>query len=170
MRRVIWNTFRVLVVLAVLIAITVFLVGRDNMLETALGPVQRTDVVFAILELPERPNTYLICPVDYCGTPPARISPVFDLPASDLRARWEQMMKREPRVILNGATPDGLQFDYVQRSAVFRFPDTITIRFIPLGNDRSTLAIYSRSHYGHSDLGVNRDRIERWLAQIPQPR
>jgi len=63
-----------------------------------------------------------------------------------------------------------LRFDLVQRSALFRFPDTVSIEVIPLGDSRSTLAIYSRSTYGYSDLGVNRKRIERWLARLAETR
>jgi uncharacterized protein (DUF1499 family) len=31
---------------------------------------------------------------------------------------------------------------------------------------QATLAIYSRSLIGHGDFGVNRARIERWLAAL----
>ena len=46
------------------------------------------------------------------------------------------------------------------------FPDTIQVDFLSLGENRSTLAIYSRSKYGYSDLGTNRARIERWLSRL----
>ena len=55
---------------------------------------------------------------------------------------------------------------YVQRSLVFRFPDTIWIQVLPLDANRSTLAIYSRSAYGRYDFGVNRSRVQAWLAAI----
>jgi uncharacterized protein (DUF1499 family) len=39
--------------------------------------------------------------------------------------------------------------------------------------DSSTLIMYSRSVYGRSDLGVNRQRVATWLAalqtKIPSP-
>jgi uncharacterized protein (DUF1499 family) len=37
---------------------------------------------------------------------------------------------------------------------------------VPVGDSRSTLAIYSRSQLGRSDLGVNLARIERWLDKL----
>jgi uncharacterized protein (DUF1499 family) len=80
------------------------------------------------------------------------------------------MIDRRPRVRLIAKSTDGLQADYVQKSAVIGFPDTITVRFIPRGDKRSTLAIFSRSHYGHSDLGVNRERVDAWLAAINNPK
>ncbi len=65
---------------------------------------------------------------------------------------------------------EGQQFDYVQRSARFRFPDIITVRFISVATyhseSQSTLAIYSRSIYGEDDFGVNRERIEGWLKTL----
>jgi len=42
-------------------------------------------------------------------------------------------------------------------------PSTVEIR---VGDDRSTVAVYSRSRVGYSYLGVNRKRAERWLAGI----
>jgi uncharacterized protein (DUF1499 family) len=47
-----------------------------------------------------------------------------------------------------------------------RFPDTVDIEVLPVGDNQSTLAIYSRSLIGRSDLGVNRARVERWLAKL----
>ncbi len=56
---------------------------------------------------------------------------------------------------------------YVQRSARFRFPDIITVRFISVAtyhsDSQSTLAIDSRSVYGKGDFGVSRERMEAWL-------
>jgi uncharacterized protein (DUF1499 family) len=49
-----------------------------------------------------------------------------------------------------------------------RFPDTIVVRYLRLGENRSTLAIYSRSQLGRYDLGVNLARIERWLDKLRQ--
>jgi uncharacterized protein (DUF1499 family) len=34
------------------------------------------------------------------------------------------------------------------------------------GQDASTLALYSRSQVGSSDFGVNKRRLERWVARI----
>jgi uncharacterized protein (DUF1499 family) len=42
----------------------------------------------------------------------------------------------------------------------------VTVEFIPLGPDQSSLAIYSRSRYGHYDFGHNRNRAETWLADL----
>ena len=84
-----------------------------------------------------------------------------------LRARWEAVAAAQPRVTLLPGEPGG-QFDYVQRSARFRFPDIVTVRFIAVSPSRSSLAVYSRAIYGRRDFGVNRARIEAWLADMRQ--
>ena len=52
------------------------------------------------------------------------------------------------------------------RTPIVRWPDWVTVRFIPLGEDQSTLAIYSRSVYGRKDFGTNERRITDWLARL----
>jgi uncharacterized protein (DUF1499 family) len=54
------------------------------------------------------------------------------------------------------------------RSAVLNFPDLVTVQVDTAGADRSTLVIWSRSVYGRSDFGVNRDRTKTWLAALQQ--
>ncbi len=75
------------------------------------------------------------------------------------------LQAREPRTSpLGAATPATAQ--WVVRSAVWNFPDIVAVQVLPRGPGSSTLALYSRSLYGHSDLGVNRRRIEAWLAAL----
>jgi len=57
---------------------------------------------------------------------------------------------------------------YVQRSALLGFSDTVVLRYIEQPEGRSTLAMYSRSQLGRSDLGVNKARLERWLGKLRQ--
>ncbi|MDF2690080.1 MAG: hypothetical protein K0Q80_3046, partial [Microvirga sp.] len=52
------------------------------------------------------------------------------------------------------------------RTRFMRFPDTVVVQVFDRGEDASTLALYSRSQVGRSDFGVNRRRIERWVARI----
>jgi len=54
----------------------------------------------------------------------------------------------------------------VERSRYFAFPDIMTVRFFKRGEDKSTLAIYSRSVYGRYDFGANRERVEKLLRII----
>ena len=46
--------------------------------------------------------------------------------------------------------------------------DPVTVEFVALAPDRSSLALYSRARYGRSDFGVNRGRVLRWLSRLQQ--
>ena len=72
----------------------------------------------------------------------------------------------QPRTYQAALYPDQLQVHYVARSALFNFPDLIMVQVREDGPGRSDLIIYSRSVYGRSDLGVNRKRVETWLAAL----
>ena len=130
----------------------------------AVGDVESVD--FAELKLTDKPNQFLMCPPGLCDADPHADSPVFDVSVEQLREGWREVLAVQPRVELLVEDEEGQQFDYVQRSARFRFPDIITVRFISVSSSQSTLAIYSRSIYGKSDFGVNRERIDAWLKTL----
>ncbi len=70
----------------------------------------------------------------------------------------------EPGTILIDRGPE--QDRYLVRTRLMRFPDTVVVQVFDRGQDGSTLALYSRSQIGRSDFGVNRRRIERWVALV----
>ena len=122
---------------------------------------------FAAIELPTSPNTYLVCFEEACPTAAAhRPSPIFEAPAPQVKDAWFTVMDAQKRLRLTDEDPAALQYEFVQRSAIFRFPDTITVKFVPLDDAQSTVLVYSRSKYGHSDLGVNKKRVDAWLAAV----
>ena len=129
-----------------------------------VGDVENID--FSELRLTDNPNQFLMCPPDLCGANPHADSPVLDVSVEQLRKHWHKVLAVQQRVELLAENEEGQQFNYVQRSAHFRFPDLITVRFIPVSSSQSTLAIYSRSVYGKSDFGVNRERIATWLKTL----
>ncbi|MGE0661237.1 MAG: DUF1499 domain-containing protein [Reyranellaceae bacterium] len=114
-------------------------------------------------------NQYLVAPQGHTADTPHRIAPVFDRPVSELAGDFRRHALAQPRVKLLEVSPDGQRLELVQRSRIFRFPDRISVEFIAVDETRSTLAIYSRSRYGSNDFGVNRKRIDAWLAAIDAP-
>jgi len=85
---------------------------------------------------------------------------------STLRKALNRALKTERRLTRVDISDQPPTDRFVQRSETLRFPDTVVVRYIALPDQRSTLAIYSRSQLGHSDLGVNQARIERWLEKL----
>lgn len=157
-----------LAIVAVIVAglIATAVIGRESMLGLVFGPVEARAVDFATLRKTDRPNQFLACPLDVCAETPDMVAPVYEMSATDLRDRWLAMLAEQPRVEQLGADETNLHYDFRQRTELMRFPDTITVRFIPLGDMQSTLAVYSRSHYGYSDWGVNQQRVTAWLDAL----
>ena len=88
------------------------------------------------------------------------------LPPDELLARLRRIALAEPDTReLSGATATRAA-RFLQHTRLMRFPDTIDAEVLPVGDDESTLAIYSRSLVGRKDFGVNRARLERWLAAL----
>jgi uncharacterized protein (DUF1499 family) len=76
------------------------------------------------------------------------------------------MLAEQPRLQVLRRDVTNRQIDYVQRTPLLRFPDLITVRFVPIDDTHSTVAIYSRSVWGKGDMGVNRARVQEWLARV----
>lgn len=62
--------------------------------------------------------------------------------------------------VLAGSVEQGM-VTYVTRTAVWGFPDYTTAR-----QDGEMLRIVARSRFGRRDFGVNRDRVNGWLAAL----
>lgn len=140
--------------------------GRKGALETVFGPVKREPVDFPSLELKTSPNQFLVCPEGLCRAEPHLVPPEFSVPPEELRAAWMEMALAQNGVTLLDADEAQRQDTFEALTPLVNFPDTITVRFLPTGENGSTLAIYSRSHYGHSDLGANEKRIRKWLRLL----
>lgn len=122
---------------------------------------------FVDLELKATPHQYLVCP-DGMAPKCSRNdeSPVYDVPVDKLRRIWRDVALSQPRVAMVRDDPNNYQCEFIQRSFLFRFPDTITVQFVPIDDEHSTCAIFSRSRYGYRDMGVNRRRVQRWMGAV----
>lgn len=122
---------------------------------------------FGTLKRPRTPNTFLLAPEGLCKQSKIDVTaPVYPVPAATLRQELLNVVIAQPRTSHVFADEKGLYDDFVVRSALFRFPDLVAVKFIDLKGKTSTLALYSRSVYGRSDLGVNRKRSLAWLAAL----
>jgi len=142
---------------------------RGRVLDTAMPAGAMPTIDFKDLSLTEKPNQYLTAPEGVTKATPHEIAPEFPFPVEELEKRWRSLMERTPRVELIRDYSDGKQADFVVRSFLWRFPDIVTVRFLGLGDGRSTLAVYARAVYGHSDLGANKRRTLHWLDELVDP-
>lgn len=112
------------------------------------------------------PNDALACPAGFCAAKADFVTEPVAMSAADLAAKAVTLLPNEARTELVAQSDDGLHLVFVQRSLIFRFPDTVNIAVSAVGDGQASLAIYSRSNYGYGDFGVNRRRVETWLKRL----
>lgn len=79
----------------------------------------------------------------------------------DALARFAAVAQADERTsVLAGSVAEGM-ITFVSRTKVIGFPDYTTVQ-----QDGESLKIYGRLRFGKSDLGVNKARVEGWLAQM----
>lgn len=120
---------------------------------------------------PDSPNSYRVVPVLEGFDPLTaeridREAPIYDANPALISQAFDEYVLRQPRVQRIAGTPESGWMTYVQTSERLAFPDYISVIFFDLGEGRSTLAIFSRSRIGQSDLGVNKARIDSWLEPL----
>ncbi len=125
---------------------------------------------FQTLKRSHKPNNYLVASKADCPyARPDRDAPVLPHKPEAVLAAWQAVIARQPRTTQTGADNATMTFEYVQRSALLRFPDTITVQFLPETNGKATrVLVYSASKIGYSDMGVNRRRVTDWLSALEQ--
>ena len=111
------------------------------------------------------PNEALACPSGLCSAEADFETPVYDLPLDALRALLSELVASEPRTELVAESAELDQRVYLQRSSVFGFPDRIRVQMVRLPEGVSAI-LHSQAVYGWWDLGVNRRRVEDWLARL----
>ncbi|GGL74370.1 DUF1499 domain-containing protein [Wenxinia marina] len=96
--------------------------------------------------------------------------PVGDYPAEggfevrrpappDALARLARVAEAEPRTHRAAGSPKEGMVTWISRSRLWGFPDYTTAWIDEAGN----LAVHGRLRFGKGDMGVNRERVTRWL-------
>ncbi|MGP6085924.1 DUF1499 domain-containing protein [Antarctobacter jejuensis] len=75
--------------------------------------------------------------------------------------RLHTIILSTPRTDVLAGGPDEGQATYVTRSKWMGFPDYTTVRA-----EGEVLELWARARFGTSDMGVNRKRVEGWLAEL----
>jgi uncharacterized protein (DUF1499 family) len=115
------------------------------------------------IERPSSPNTALAAPAGFSPAPDV-VTPTYAAEPAALLAALARVAAAQPRVFLLAQTE--ARVDWVARSRIANFPDEVSAQATPAEGGGSSLVLYSRSIYGYSDLGVNRKRIDAWLAAL----
>ena len=140
--------------------------GRKQALALVFGAAQHEPVDFSTLKLRDTPNQYLLCPEGYCAVPAHAVAPNFPVPVQELQDAWFELVAAQPSTRVIASDEAARQFDIETLTPLVGFPDMITVRFLETPDGGSTMAIYSRSFYGKSDLGANKKRLDAWLGQL----
>lgn len=126
---------------------------------------------FQNLTRPKSPNTCLVAPSEFVSPADAdEVSPVFDrqrLAVFDQIVGLAMERKGWTLVVADEATA---RLRLVVTSRWLRFKDDIDIAVLPVQGEpaQSTIAIYSRSRVGWSDLGVNSKRVNELLSVLKE--
>lgn len=132
--------------------------------------VTGTATNWASLQRSGNPRDWLLAPPDLAPVPgmPDQAPPVYPVSAQRLADAWAAVVRAQPRATIVAVSDDGLRIDSEQRSRLMGFVDRIAMRAVPVDDNRATLAVYSRATIGYYDFGVNRRRVEAWLAELAQ--
>jgi uncharacterized protein (DUF1499 family) len=93
------------------------------------------------------------------------LAPIYAISPDALARALDEVALAEPGTTRIAGEPAEQWMTYEARSPLMRFPDYVSVRVLDF-EEGSTLAIYSRSRFGRDDMGVNRERVERWLAAL----
>jgi len=113
-----------------------------------------------------KPNQYLVLPAGFGVEKPNETGPVFAASASALWDAWRKMITAQPRVRILEEMPDRHEMELYQRTPLLRFRDDVTVQIVPVNDTTASIAIYSRSRIGYSDMGTNAKRVKQWLSQL----
>lgn len=110
--------------------------------------------------IPDRDNHFLLRPED--GDGPAT---VFAADPAAVAAAIQEVINETSGAALIAGSPESGHMTAVVRSRLVGFPDFVTVKLVE-SEDGTALAVFSRSKYGYSDMGVNKARVEAWLEAL----
>lgn len=113
-----------------------------------------------------KPNDFLVCPEGRCQAGADLVAPVLAVAPADQLRLWEEVVTASPRTTVLRVDETSLTLHAEQRSRLMHFVDTIVVRVLLEADGQSSFAAYSRSELGYSDMGVNRARLEDWIARV----
>lgn len=105
---------------------------------------------------PTTPNFHLIRMVGGDAMPR-----VYQMAPADLARRIDEIARADGAELLAGSV-EGQHMTYLTRTRLMGYPDYTSVLIESAGEGAMLLA-FARARFGHSDMGVNRARLDRWL-------
>ena len=123
---------------------------------------------FESLERPTRPNTALAAPPGICAmATPDMDAPVFQMSPDALYQRVEKYITDQRGWHIRNSDSGVRQLSCVAITSVLKFKDDLDVQVLELESGHgATVAVYSRSRVGYSDLGANAKRIRKMLDEL----
>lgn len=127
-----------------------------------------TDFInFKSVKRPPKPNTCLAAPDNFTLASEADFAPpIFEMSADDLFGKLSAIVEAERSWSKLETDADQRKLKFVATTGLLRFKDDVDVEIVPLESGQSTLAIYSRSRVGYSDLGTNRKRVNDLIGRV----
>lgn len=157
--------FGFIALLALVMLIYIF-VGFERVWTSIVGAPSSEIVEIAKVKKTPKPNQYLVCPDGFCEENIDRASPIFDAPVDKIRQILASIEGKDASLVKVNADTGGMHEKYIMRSPFWKFPNLISVEYIPLENDQSTIAIYAQAQLGQSDLNANKAFIDQLLSEI----
>ncbi len=148
-----------------------FIVGPGRVWQQIAGDPDTGAQSLGSLERTGWANDALLGPHDKMAVVPDASTPVFHVPPADLFATILARIDDDSEVRWVERDDEALYARGVTASPRMQFPDINHIWVLPVATSDgadpgSTLAFYAAAQLGHSDLGKNRQRMDRWLALL----
>jgi uncharacterized protein (DUF1499 family) len=87
----------------------------------------------------------------------------------DVLQRLDEIALATPGTTRLAGSPEEGRITWVTRSTLWGFPDYTTAEAQISDVATSDLAVFARSRFGRSDLGVNAARLRDWLTKLSPP-
>jgi uncharacterized protein (DUF1499 family) len=160
-----------IVALIAILLLAFFIVGPGRVWQQIAGDPDTGAQSLQTLERTGKPNDALLGPQDRIATTPDASTPVFQVAPAELFATLLARIEEADQVRWVERAEDKLYARGITASPTLQFPDINHIWVLPVATEdgeepRSTLALYAAAQLGQSDLGKNRERMDRWLALL----
>lgn len=144
--------------LATLVALLLVVSGMTYVRLAPIDPTQWHEDP-RLVARPATPNFHLIRLVGGDAMPQ-----VFAQSVPELAQRLDQIARADGARLVAGSVASG-HMTYLTRTRWMGFPDFTSI-LIEQAGDNAMLLAFARARFGHSDMGANRARLERWLSAL----